>query len=169
MIFFRTEPQLIKLRKEYDEVEERKSSLRQVVQFLADLKELQHDYLNYREENPRKKVAVSTYFCVFLNCSGSASLLEAFSCGQTCISTYIWLTLNSSILIKTLLWNQLASHCSISISLFFSLVLETDIFERKLIPPFLCSKIKEHVNITVILRSSIFLIETIGILRVRNR
>ncbi|XP_052539064.1 centromere protein U [Tympanuchus pallidicinctus] len=56
----RTEPQLIKLRKEYDEVEERKSSLRQVVQFLADLKELQHDYLNYREENPRKKVAYGT-------------------------------------------------------------------------------------------------------------
>uniref|UniRef100_A0A8C3LNU4 Centromere protein U n=1 Tax=Chrysolophus pictus TaxID=9089 RepID=A0A8C3LNU4_CHRPC len=53
----RTEPQLIKLQKEYAEVQERKSSLRQVVQFLADLKELQHDYLNYREENPRKKVA----------------------------------------------------------------------------------------------------------------
>ncbi|XP_003205564.1 centromere protein U [Meleagris gallopavo] len=56
----RTEPQLMKLQKEYAEVEERKSSLRQVVQFLADLKELQHDYLNYREENPRKKVAYGT-------------------------------------------------------------------------------------------------------------
>lgn len=65
MIFFRTEPQLMKLQKEYAEVEERKSSLRQVVQFLADLKELQHDYLNYREENPRKKVAVSIFLHVF--------------------------------------------------------------------------------------------------------
>nr|Q2Z1W2.1 RecName: Full=Centromere protein U; Short=CENP-U; AltName: Full=Centromere protein p50; AltName: Full=MLF1-interacting protein; AltName: Full=centromere protein of 50 kDa; Short=CENP-50 [Gallus gallus]BAE48587.1 centromere protein p50 [Gallus gallus] len=52
----RTEPQLIKLQKEYAEVEERRSSLRQVVQFLTDLKELQQDYLDYREENPRKKV-----------------------------------------------------------------------------------------------------------------
>lgn len=134
MIFFRTEPQLIKLQKEYAEVEERRSSLRQVVQFLTDLKELQQDYLDYREENPRKKVVVSIYFCMFLNCSGSASLLF-FSSGQTCISTYVWLTLNSSIAIKkTLLWNQLESHCSNSISLFFSRVRNWHIWEKILIP-----------------------------------
>ncbi|XP_021249037.1 centromere protein U isoform X2 [Numida meleagris] len=56
----RTEPQQLKLQKEYAEVEERKSSLRQVVQFLTDLKDLQHDYLDYREENPRKKVVYGT-------------------------------------------------------------------------------------------------------------
>lgn len=56
----RTEPQLIKLQKEYAELEERQSSLRQVVQFLTDLKELQYDYLDSREENPRKKVAYGT-------------------------------------------------------------------------------------------------------------
>ncbi|XP_072191761.1 centromere protein U isoform X2 [Excalfactoria chinensis] len=56
----RTEPQLVKLQKEYAEVEERQSSLRQVVQFLTDLKELQHDYLDSREENPRKKVVYGT-------------------------------------------------------------------------------------------------------------
>ncbi|OXB76764.1 UNVERIFIED_CONTAM: hypothetical protein H355_016245 [Colinus virginianus] len=56
----RTESQLIKLRREYAELEERKSSLSQVVQFLTDLKELQRDYLDYREENPSEKVVYGT-------------------------------------------------------------------------------------------------------------
>lgn len=130
MIFFRTEPQLIKLQKEYAEVEERRSSLRQVVQFLTDLKELQQDYLDYREENPRKKVVVSIYFCMFLNCSGSASLLF-FSSGQTCISTYVWLTLNSSIAIKKHFCGTNLRVIALTASRSFSLMLETDIFERK--------------------------------------
>ncbi|XP_065592626.1 centromere protein U [Cyrtonyx montezumae] len=56
----RTESQLIKLQREYAELEERKSSLSQVVQFLTDLKELQRDYLDYREENPSEKVFYGT-------------------------------------------------------------------------------------------------------------
>ncbi|NXK54934.1 CENPU protein, partial [Chauna torquata] len=50
------EPQLIKVQREYAEVQERKSSLTQAIQFLSDLKELQQDYLDYRKENPREKV-----------------------------------------------------------------------------------------------------------------
>ncbi|NXJ07855.1 CENPU protein, partial [Odontophorus gujanensis] len=60
LIFFRTESQLIRLRREHAELEERKSSLSQVVQFLTDLKELQRDYLDYREENPSEKVVYGT-------------------------------------------------------------------------------------------------------------
>ncbi|OXB57318.1 hypothetical protein ASZ78_008883 [Callipepla squamata] len=56
----RTESQLIKLQREYAELEERKSSLSQVVQFLTDLKELQRDYLDYRKENPSEKVVYGT-------------------------------------------------------------------------------------------------------------
>ncbi|XP_050566228.1 centromere protein U isoform X2 [Cygnus atratus] len=50
------ESQLVELQREYTEVQERKSSLTQAVQFLADLTELHQDYLDYREENPREKV-----------------------------------------------------------------------------------------------------------------
>ncbi|NWR63073.1 CENPU protein, partial [Bucorvus abyssinicus] len=50
------EPQLIKLQREYAELQERKSSLRQATQLLIDLKELQQDCLDYREENPKEKV-----------------------------------------------------------------------------------------------------------------
>jgi len=65
LIYFRAEPQLIKLQREYAEVQERKSSLRQATELLTDLKELQQDCLDYREENPKEKVVVSTYFtCV---------------------------------------------------------------------------------------------------------
>lgn len=65
MIFFRAESQLIQLQKEYAKVQERKSSLRQATKLLTDLKELQQDWLDYREENPKEKVVVSTYFvCV---------------------------------------------------------------------------------------------------------
>ncbi|NXL86942.1 CENPU protein, partial [Alectura lathami] len=56
----RAEPQLKKLQREYAEVQERKSSLKQAVQFLTDVKDLQHDYLDYREENPREKVVYGT-------------------------------------------------------------------------------------------------------------
>ncbi|NXC48098.1 CENPU protein, partial [Penelope pileata] len=56
----RAEPQLTKLQREHAEVEERKSSLRQAVQFLTDLKGLQRDYLDYREENPKEKVVYGT-------------------------------------------------------------------------------------------------------------
>ncbi|NXQ95088.1 CENPU protein, partial [Sagittarius serpentarius] len=54
------EPQLIKLRKEYDEVQERKSSLKQATELLTALKELQQDCLDYREENPKEKVVYGT-------------------------------------------------------------------------------------------------------------
>ncbi|KFP85034.1 Centromere protein U, partial [Acanthisitta chloris] len=50
------ESQLIKLQREYAEVQERKSSLRQTVELLTDLKALQQDCLDYREENPKEKV-----------------------------------------------------------------------------------------------------------------
>lgn len=70
-MFFRAEPQLIKLQREYAEMQERKSSLRQATELLTYLKKLQQDCLDYREENPEEKLIVSTYF-VFLSCSGSA-------------------------------------------------------------------------------------------------
>ncbi|KFO79698.1 Centromere protein U, partial [Cuculus canorus] len=50
------EPQLIKLQREYAEVQERKSSLKQVTELLTNLKELQQDCLDYKEENPTEKV-----------------------------------------------------------------------------------------------------------------
>ncbi|KAI6069832.1 Centromere protein U isoform X1 [Aix galericulata] len=56
----RAESQLVELQRECAEVQERKSCLTQAVQFLTDLKELQQDYLNYREENPREKVVYGT-------------------------------------------------------------------------------------------------------------
>ncbi|NXE72157.1 CENPU protein, partial [Cochlearius cochlearius] len=54
------EPQLIQLQREYAEIQERKSSLRQATQLLTDLKELQQDCLDYREENPKEKVVYGT-------------------------------------------------------------------------------------------------------------
>ncbi|XP_035753672.1 centromere protein U isoform X2 [Egretta garzetta] len=54
------EPQLIQLQREYAEMQERKSSLRQATQLLTGLKELQQDCLDYREENPPKKVVYET-------------------------------------------------------------------------------------------------------------
>lgn len=62
LIFFRAEPQLTQLQREYAELQERKSSLWQATKLLTDLKELQEDCLDYREENPEEKVVVSTYF-----------------------------------------------------------------------------------------------------------
>ncbi|NWT30948.1 CENPU protein, partial [Cardinalis cardinalis] len=54
------EPQLTKLQREYAELQERKSSLRQTIELITDLKELQQDCLDYREENPQKKVVYGT-------------------------------------------------------------------------------------------------------------
>ncbi|NXW94325.1 CENPU protein, partial [Alopecoenas beccarii] len=56
----RAEPQLIKLQREYDEVRERKLFLRQATALLTDLKELQQDCLDYREENPEEKLVYGT-------------------------------------------------------------------------------------------------------------
>ncbi|XP_063258208.1 centromere protein U isoform X4 [Prinia subflava] len=54
------ELQLTQLQKEYAELQERKSSLRQAVELITDLKELQQDCLDYREENPKPKVVYGT-------------------------------------------------------------------------------------------------------------
>ncbi|KAM6135771.1 LOW QUALITY PROTEIN: centromere protein U [Phoenicopterus ruber ruber] len=53
------EPQLTQLQREYAEVQERKSSLRQATELLT-VKELQQDCLDYREENPKEKVVYGT-------------------------------------------------------------------------------------------------------------
>ncbi|XP_058694485.1 centromere protein U isoform X5 [Poecile atricapillus] len=50
------EPQLTQLQREYAEVQERKSSLRQTIELITDLREIQQDCLDYREENPKEKV-----------------------------------------------------------------------------------------------------------------
>ncbi|NXR97975.1 CENPU protein, partial [Oxylabes madagascariensis] len=55
-----SEPQLTQLQREYAEVQERKSSLRQAIELITDLKELQQDCLDYREENPKEKVVYGT-------------------------------------------------------------------------------------------------------------
>ncbi|KAM9029287.1 LOW QUALITY PROTEIN: centromere protein U [Ara ararauna] len=57
---FRAEPQLICLQTEYAELQERQSALRQATELLTDLKELQQDCLDYREENPKDKVVYGT-------------------------------------------------------------------------------------------------------------
>uniref|UniRef100_A0A8B9Q3J7 Centromere protein U n=1 Tax=Apteryx owenii TaxID=8824 RepID=A0A8B9Q3J7_APTOW len=57
---FRTETQLKQLQREYAQLQERKSSLRHATQFLTDLKELQQDCLDYREEHPKEKVVYGT-------------------------------------------------------------------------------------------------------------
>ncbi|NXR65477.1 CENPU protein, partial [Rhadina sibilatrix] len=54
------EQQLTQLQREYAEVQERKSSLRQAIELITDLKELQQDCLDYREENPKAKVVYGT-------------------------------------------------------------------------------------------------------------
>ncbi|XP_059700610.1 centromere protein U isoform X2 [Haemorhous mexicanus] len=54
------EPQLTQLQREYAELQERKSSLRQTIELITDLKELQQDCLDYREENPKEKVVYGT-------------------------------------------------------------------------------------------------------------
>uniref|UniRef100_A0A663M4L3 Centromere protein U n=1 Tax=Athene cunicularia TaxID=194338 RepID=A0A663M4L3_ATHCN len=54
------EAQLIQLQREYAEVQERKSSLRQATELLIDLKELQQECLHYREENQKEKVVYGT-------------------------------------------------------------------------------------------------------------
>uniref|UniRef100_A0A8C5J0Z4 Centromere protein U n=1 Tax=Junco hyemalis TaxID=40217 RepID=A0A8C5J0Z4_JUNHY len=54
------EPQLTQLQREFAELQERKSSLRQAIELITDLKEIQQDCLDYREENPQKKVVYGT-------------------------------------------------------------------------------------------------------------
>ncbi|XP_068043067.1 centromere protein U isoform X2 [Anomalospiza imberbis] len=54
------EPQLTQLQREYAELQERKSSLRQTIELITDLKELQQDCLDYREERPKEKVVYGT-------------------------------------------------------------------------------------------------------------
>ncbi|XP_043401992.1 centromere protein U isoform X2 [Chelonia mydas] len=56
----RTGPQLKQLQREYAELQERESSVRNATQFLTDLKEVQQQYLNYREDNPQEKVVYGT-------------------------------------------------------------------------------------------------------------
>ncbi|NXH92021.1 CENPU protein, partial [Edolisoma coerulescens] len=55
-----SEPQLTQLQREYAEIQERKSSLKQTIELITDLKELQQDCLDYREENPKAKVVYGT-------------------------------------------------------------------------------------------------------------
>ncbi|KAF4791760.1 centromere protein U [Turdus rufiventris] len=54
------EQQLKQLQREYAELRERKSSLRQTIELITDLKELQQDCLDYLEENPKEKVVYGT-------------------------------------------------------------------------------------------------------------
>ncbi|NXQ44984.1 CENPU protein, partial [Catharus fuscescens] len=54
------ELQLTQLQREYAELQERKSSLRQTIELITDLKELQQDCLDYLEENPNEKVVYGT-------------------------------------------------------------------------------------------------------------
>ncbi|KAM6429222.1 centromere protein U [Rhynochetos jubatus] len=56
----RAESQLIQLQTEYTTVQERKSSLRQATELLTDLKDLQQDCWDYREENPKEKLVYGT-------------------------------------------------------------------------------------------------------------
>ncbi|XP_027783020.2 centromere protein U isoform X2 [Marmota flaviventris] len=51
----RLEPQLKQLQTKYDELEERKSSLRNAVYFLSNLKQLYHDYSVVQEKEPNIK------------------------------------------------------------------------------------------------------------------
>ncbi|NWX82644.1 CENPU protein, partial [Nothoprocta pentlandii] len=55
-----TEQQLKQLQREYAQLQERESSLRHATQFLTDLKELQQNCLDYREENPKEKAVYGT-------------------------------------------------------------------------------------------------------------
>ncbi|NWX12761.1 CENPU protein, partial [Aegotheles bennettii] len=64
------EQQLIQLQREYDEKQERKFSLRQATELLTELRELQQDCLDYREENLKKKL-------VYGNSSLPALLVES--------------------------------------------------------------------------------------------
>ncbi|XP_032656284.1 centromere protein U [Chelonoidis abingdonii] len=56
----RTGPQLKQLQREYAELQERESSLRNATQFLTDLKEVQQQYINCREDHPQEKVVYGT-------------------------------------------------------------------------------------------------------------
>ncbi|XP_069923886.1 centromere protein U isoform X11 [Oryctolagus cuniculus] len=51
----RLEPQLIQLQTKYDELKERKSSLRTAADFLSNLKQLYHEYSDLQEKEPDTK------------------------------------------------------------------------------------------------------------------
>ncbi|XP_028932477.1 centromere protein U [Ornithorhynchus anatinus] len=51
----RTQPQLSRLRREHAELSQRKASLARAADFLADLKQLRHRCLDFRERNPAQK------------------------------------------------------------------------------------------------------------------
>lgn len=55
----RLEPQLKQLQKQYDNLKERKSSLKNSMHFLSNLKQLYQDYSNVQEKEPKKKEKVS--------------------------------------------------------------------------------------------------------------
>ncbi|XP_074849045.1 centromere protein U [Carettochelys insculpta] len=56
----RTGPQLKQLQRGYAELRERESSLKNITQFLTDLKEVQQQYINYREDNSKEVVVYGT-------------------------------------------------------------------------------------------------------------
>lgn len=59
----RLEPQLKQLQTKYDDLEERKSSLKNSTNFLSNLKQLYHDYSEVQEKEPKEKEKVSpTHF-----------------------------------------------------------------------------------------------------------
>lgn len=62
MFIFRLEPQLKQLQIKYDELKERKSSLRNAEYFLSNLKQLHQDYSNIRQKEPNVKETVTLGF-----------------------------------------------------------------------------------------------------------
>lgn len=88
-MFYRAEPQLVQLQREYAELQEKRSSLRQATELLTDLKELQHDCLDYREENPKAKVVVSTYSACVSELLCISAQTPFFSPSFSCTNRYL--------------------------------------------------------------------------------
>ena len=59
---FRVEPELKQLQIKYEELQERKASLRKAAYFLSNLKQLHQDYSDVQEEEPSVKETVSSVF-----------------------------------------------------------------------------------------------------------
>lgn len=59
---FRLEPELNQLQIKYDELKERKASLRSAAYFLSNLKQLHQDYSDIQEEEPNVKETVTSVF-----------------------------------------------------------------------------------------------------------
>lgn len=55
----RLEPQLKQLQTKYDDLKERKSSLKNSIHFLSNLKQLYEDYSDVQEKEPKEKEEVS--------------------------------------------------------------------------------------------------------------